>query len=54
MEGEPVGDGQAPHRPPVEEEVHEREISASELEVTRKIGEGTTAVVFLGKLRGVV
>mmetsp|Transcript_102442 Transcript_102442/g.293896 ORF Transcript_102442/g.293896 Transcript_102442/m.293896 type:complete len:299 (+) Transcript_102442:128-1024(+) len=54
MEGELAGDGQAPHRPPEEEEVDEREISASELEVTRKIGEGTTAVVFLGKLRGVV
>mmetsp|Transcript_67785 Transcript_67785/g.196007 ORF Transcript_67785/g.196007 Transcript_67785/m.196007 type:complete len:288 (+) Transcript_67785:157-1020(+) len=32
----------------------EREIQASELEITRKIGQGTTAVVFLGKLRGVI
>mmetsp|Transcript_62282 Transcript_62282/g.131681 ORF Transcript_62282/g.131681 Transcript_62282/m.131681 type:complete len:288 (-) Transcript_62282:136-999(-) len=36
------------------EEGDEREIQASELEIVKKIGEGTTAVVFLGKLRGVV
>lgn len=30
-----------------------REIQSTELEILRKIGEGTTAVVFLGKLRGV-
>mmetsp|Transcript_46218 Transcript_46218/g.128808 ORF Transcript_46218/g.128808 Transcript_46218/m.128808 type:complete len:291 (+) Transcript_46218:131-1003(+) len=32
----------------------DREIQANELEVVRKIGQGTTAVVFLGKLRGVI
>jgi len=31
----------------------DREIQSSELEIVRKIGEGTTAHVFLGRLRGV-
>lgn len=39
---------------PSEEQVDEREIRPSELEIVRKIGEGSTANVFLGKLRGVV
>lgn len=37
-----------------QQEADDREIQASELEIVRKIGEGTTAVVFLGKLRGVM
>mmetsp|Transcript_115909 Transcript_115909/g.332860 ORF Transcript_115909/g.332860 Transcript_115909/m.332860 type:complete len:294 (+) Transcript_115909:134-1015(+) len=35
------------------EEADQREIQADELEILSKVGEGTTAVVFLGRLRGV-
>lgn len=41
-------------RAPDDNQADEREIQASELEIVRKIGEGTTAVVYLGKLRGVI
>lgn len=36
-----------------EDGADDREIQSAELEILRKIGEGTTAVVFLGRLRGV-
>mmetsp|Transcript_142495 Transcript_142495/g.355164 ORF Transcript_142495/g.355164 Transcript_142495/m.355164 type:complete len:305 (+) Transcript_142495:57-971(+) len=54
--GDPASAGEA--GPPTEaareqDGVDDREIRATELEIIRKIGEGTTAVVYLGKLLGV-
>lgn len=47
--------GQAPegHEGAQEEACDDREICSDELQILSKIGEGTTAVVFLGTLRGV-
>lgn len=49
------GDGPsqvAAPEPPAEEEFDDREIKTDELKITATIGEGTTAVVYLGQLRG--
>lgn len=52
---EPVEAAASPEVPEGEasETADEREIHLTELQILRKIGEGTTAVVFLGSLRGV-
>jgi len=50
---EPASNPAPPQEDQPQEPPDDREIRASELEIVHKIGEGTTAVVYLGTLRGV-